>query len=141
MKEKLPAEFCTSCGKEVPYRKPSQRKKYPHPFCSRECHMRHLNGELNPIRMTAETRAKIRHARLNSGAGVTYTKQYGRHEHRVIAEQILGRPLRAGEVVHHVDGNKRNNDPGNLIVFDSQSEHMRWHAVHDPKFRRGGDAL
>lgn len=69
--------------------------------------MKTLNEELNPTRMTPETREKLRNCRLDSGEGRTYTKQYGRHEHRVVAEQILGRELRPGEVVHHIDGDKR----------------------------------
>ena len=87
-----------------------------------------LNRKLNPIRMTPETRKKIRNARLNSGNGVTYTKLYGVHEHRVVAEKKIGRPLLPGEVVHHIDGNKRNNIPDNLIVFPSQSAHAQHHA-------------
>ena len=43
--------------------------------------------------------------------------------HRVLAEQLLGRPLLAGEVVHHKDGNSTNNAPGNLIVLPSQRYH------------------
>jgi hypothetical protein len=50
----------------------------------------------------------------------------GRHEHRVIAEQLMGRPLSCGEIVHHRDGNKLNNDPSNLEVV-LQSDHIRFH--------------
>jgi len=90
-----------------------------------------LNAELNPMRMTDEVRAKLRDSRLGTGEGKTYTKTYGRHTHRVIAEQILGRPLKPGEVVHHIDRNKRNNDPENLMIFASQAEHAAWHKEHD----------
>ena len=44
--------------------------------------------------------------------------------HRLVAEEVLGRPLRAGEVVHHRDGDRTNNDPGNLQVLPSQRHHM-----------------
>lgn len=93
-----------------------------------------MNEELNPSRMTPETREKLRLSRLNTGKGKTYTKIYGRHAHRVIAEQMIGRPLKDGEVVHHKDGDKRNNDPANLEIFASQADHVRWHN----RQRKGG---
>ena len=129
-------EYCARCGAPV-HRYPSQRKRCARAFCSRKCHMELLNEEMNPTRMTPEVREKLRAAQLRDGK--EYAKLHGRHEHRVVAEQMLGRPLRKGEVVHHIDGNKRNNAPENLMVFPSQAEHVKWHAAHDPNFgRRGG---
>jgi hypothetical protein len=47
-------------------------------------------------------------------------------EHRYVMEQYLGRPLSRYEVVHHKDGNKRNNDINNLEVMDL-SQHSKHH--------------
>jgi len=81
--------------------------------------------------MTTEVREKLRKARLGTGETLCYEKTYGKHTHRIVAEQILGRPLKKGEVVHHIDGCKRNNAPNNLMIFKNQKEHAKWHADHD----------
>ena len=61
-----------------------------------------------------------------------------RYEHIVIAETVLGRPLKyygAGhplnEVVHHIDGDKQNNCKNNLMICThgyhvSLHMRMRW---------------
>ena len=46
--------------------------------------------------------------------------------HRIKASKKLGRPLRSDEVVHHIDGNKKNNRKRNLQVM-SKSEHYKIH--------------
>jgi predicted RNA-binding Zn-ribbon protein involved in translation (DUF1610 family) len=46
--------------------------------------------------------------------------------HRLVAEQRLGRPLSAGEIVHHIDENPLNNDPANLQIT-TRAEHTRQH--------------
>ena len=54
--------------------------------------------------------------------------------HRAIAEQILGRGLLVGEVVHHCNEIKSDNRPENLWVFPSKSSHARFHqsGIIDP---------
>jgi hypothetical protein len=53
----------------------------------------------------------------------------GRHyyEHRLVLEKKLGRYLEKGEVVHHIDGNRLNNDPLNLELHESRSSHAKYH--------------
>lgn len=46
-------------------------------------------------------------------------------EHRLVAEKVLGRRLTPQEVVHHKDGDRQNNTPDNLQVFDSNADHLR----------------
>ena len=132
---------CERCGKEFekPISEASDRN-----FCSRECLCKTLAEEYNPIKMTKQVKEKISKSQRTSIKAIksrefrygnrelkSYKKLCGRHEHRIVAEQILGRPLKKGEVVHHIDRNKRNNSPDNLMIFKNQSEHAKWHAEHD----------
>ena len=141
---------CDWCGKEIAYYPCKAKQK--HHFCCRPCQhafsnkrtnpgnyleyadwsknsqrFTEMNLRLNPTRMTMGTREKLREVRLNTGEGTTYSKLFGRHEHRVAAERMLGRLLKPGEIVHHVDGDKRNNQEWNLLVLSSQSEHAQLH--------------
>ena len=60
-------------------------------------------------------------------------------EHRVIAERILGKALPRGAVVHHVDGDKKNNVPENLVIFPNQSYHRIIHR-RQRALEEGGNA-
>lgn len=50
-----------------------------------------------------------------------------RKEHMVIMEKVLGRPLQQGEIIHHIDGNKLNNNPENLVLFPDEKTHRQTH--------------
>lgn len=49
------------------------------------------------------------------------------YEHRYVMEQYLGRILLSIETIHHLDGNKENNDLNNLVLCGNVSEHTLLH--------------
>lgn len=49
------------------------------------------------------------------------------YEHRIVVEKYIGRKLNKTEVVHHLDENKQNNKIENLMLFESNSEHQKFH--------------
>jgi hypothetical protein len=120
------------CGKEAPIAKRTrssrgQTKGEP---------LRFINGHNARLFDSDEQkrRALFRdpNAQRYTGKRSNYVKLNGRHMHRVVIEQVLDRKLLPGEIVHHLDGDKWNNHPSNLLVM-TQSEHarihcqMRWH--------------
>lgn len=50
------------------------------------------------------------------------------YEHQIVMEQHIGRYIRKGEVVHHIDGNKTNNDISNLLLL-SNADHAKLHGI------------
>jgi len=109
-------------------------------FCDNVCRSKHLSitssGEknyffgkhLNPWNKKDKTRWVVT---KDTGYRVILyrdgDRKWRRYEHREIAKNAIGRELQAGEVVHHIDGDRANNDPSNLLVM-TISEHVKFHA-------------
>lgn len=87
-------------------------------------HTRGFTAEEQRRRALHNDGSTARGASVNSS---TYVKLFGRHEHRFIAEQKLGRALTGKEVVHHKNENRKDNRPNNLKVLPSQGAHFSTH--------------
>lgn len=52
------------------------------------------------------------------------------YEHRYFAELSLGRYLKNNEIVHHLDGNRKNNRIENLLILE-RGQHVKLHSWLD----------
>src|SRR3990167_639054 len=107
-------KHCSFCG--IAFRRHG-RPRRARVFCSRLC-FRKANSAQGHYHWGGGRTVSAGYINLRTGTGKA------RREHIVIAEHALGRPLRKGEVIHHIDGNKVNNRNSNLLIC-SASFH-RW---------------
>lgn len=94
-------------------------------------HLPHLPGRYTITRLRNRLqippfRTKRHEQEYDASDG--YRRFKGQKVHRINAEKKLGRKLQKNEVVHHIDGNKHNNnDFDNLYICDNSSEHHKIH--------------
>lgn len=116
---------CEQCGKVVSvYRSPSNMKKYPPKFCSLKCTGAAQRGAGNPAYNGGRYIDPNGYVHVFSPNYPNCDCRGYIYEHRVVAEQKLGRSLLDGEVVHHINEIKIDNRPENIVVCASQAEHM-----------------
>lgn len=114
------SKTCNGCGKE--YSRPkniSEAQWDKRLFCSRLC-----SDKNRPRKPDAELSNKTIYRSVADEIGNR------KMEHRSIMEQALGRELGRFELVHHINGNKRDNRLGNLQVMtplDHSSHHNTKH--------------
>lgn len=116
-------------------------------FCSRNCSAKNasLNPSPNVVNPLLERMASWKgenHPSWKGGTYITrnvyikvwvadhpYSLQNKVLEHRLVMEKHLGRFLLPSEVVHHKDGNKKNNKIENLELINNQSDHVITHMI------------
>jgi hypothetical protein len=73
--------------------------------------------------------------RRRNGTGAINGRGYVEHgsggvrklQHILVAERALGRPLPRRARVHHVDENRTNNEPTNLVICPDEAYHRLLH--------------
>ena len=93
-------------------------------YCSRDCKYEALRRRPSPKADPIGTR------RVRSDGYVVIKVAEGENnwplEHRVVAEQMLGRPLTTDEHVHHINEDRADNRPENLRIL-TNAEHQKVH--------------
>lgn len=117
---------CTACGRPCSvYRSPSAQSPR---YCSVQCTGLSQRGSANPSfaggRVLGSHGYVLILAPGHPGADV---RGYV-YEHRLVMEQVIGRHLNPGEVIHHRNRIRDDNRAENLQLFASHSEHMKLHA-------------
>lgn len=121
---------CNSCGVEF-HSLPNLKRKY----CSKKCYGVHLSKIKREYR-------KREHSSCRKIDKSGYVLIYDRNnfmsdvsgyvrEHRLVMSKHIGRLLKANEVVHHIDGNKSNNNIDNLVLL-TKSSHQSLHTKGIP---------
>lgn len=59
-------------------------------------------------------------------------------EHRLIMEEYVGRQLLPAEVVHHKNKKLDDNQIENLMLFESGSDHQKWHHLKNRELKMEG---
>ena len=109
--KKLPN--CFDCGKKLSH------------YLSKRCKSCSKKGKLNPAYEKKPHNYKGAHLLTDGYLGYNIkNKKY--RLHRLIMENYIGRKLKKSEVVHHVDGNKLNNNIDNLEII-RDGYHSRLH--------------
>jgi len=108
--------ICKTCKKEFEIW-PCSFKKGEGKYCSKTCYGISLQEDGN--RAWIDGRSKKRNPYK-----VKWKDGRKQKEHRIIMEESLGRKLSKDEIVHHIDGDKRNNKKSNLRIL-TRSEHAK----------------
>lgn len=98
--------YCVVCDKELKKTRARKRNQAGwNDYCSKACYYKYIEGAGFPENRTGRRDARFKMANFFIGT--------------------MKLPL--GTVVHHIDGNQENNSASNLMLFVSQSAHIRFH--------------
>lgn len=121
-------KVCSVCGSKYTRGRKGDLKWFQRSrFCSQRCRGIGLMGDANP--------------RWKGGSLVGYRRKGKKPAHRAIAEDVLGRALNEDEIVHHINLDKIDNDPLNLLVLTPQRHSWLHHELGKRYMQERGGVL
>ena len=138
----LSNEVCPSCGRTFALssfqRYRLKKKTTAKSFCNASCYHRFKVGSGNPKWRGGITTYDGYIYRYFPQHPQAIKKGYVA-QHRLVMESIIGRFLLPEESVHHIDGNKENNSPENLMLMENEGKHRKLHAKYRTFNSKGFD--
>lgn len=109
-------KICPNCNCGFSYY--DKRRK----FCSRLCSNRYhkMFGKDNP-------KYKLRKWRISNGYEVMWKGHKRIYKHHILMEKHIGRKLKKGEVIHHINNKRSDNRIENLMLFPNNKAHLSYH--------------
>lgn len=123
--------FC-GCGQTTPIAKENHAERGYY----KGQHIRFCPGHQEHLYRGEKAAAWKGGRHVSNGYAYVYTPDHPQadrdgyvEEHRLVVEQALCRYLDPQERVHHINGDKLDNRPENLVVLQTQSEHKKLHGI------------
>ena len=77
------------------------------------------------------------HQRTDGYIQITSGPHKGKLLHRLIYEEVYG-SIPKGYAIHHIDGDKTNNNPGNLMLLSKSNHHkLHMNKTNHPRWDNG----
>lgn len=84
-----------------------------------------------------ETKFGNGHQRTDGYIQITSGPHKGKLLHRLIYEECFG-SIPKGYSIHHIDGDKTNNNPGNLMMLTKSNHHkLHMQGTNHPRWNKG----
>ena len=84
-----------------------------------------------------ETKFGNGHQRTDGYIQITSGPYKGKLLHRLIYEEVYG-SIPKGYTIHHIDGDKTNNNPSNLMLLTKSNHHkLHFNMVNNPRWGNG----
>jgi len=124
-KETIEKIRAKALGRKMPPRTPEHLKHLSESWTDkRKKRFRELmSGDKNP-----GWKGGIRRCKRGGGYRIQIRIDYKKYQDRARynMEKHIGRKLRKGEIVHHMNGNTLNDDITNLMLFPDQKSHLQF---------------